>query len=139
MQRNGPKKRRSSWFEAEETSSERRESDEEISASQFAGDVMLGGKANELAEDCLAQASNMIPRLQRVVRRVAKKQGVSVGALANYLAFRLSSARRQLVGRGCQPSARGRRPLDRRTRRLLLSDILTVSKVRLIALCLIAP
>ncbi len=76
--------------EAEATSSERRESDEEIAASQFAGDVMLDGKANELAEDCVAQANNMIPRLQRVVRRVAKKRGVSVGALANYLAFRLS-------------------------------------------------
>ena len=76
--------------EAEATSSERRESDEEIAASQFAGDVMLDGKADDLAVDCVAQAGNMAPRLQAVVRRVAKKRGVSVGALANYLAFRLS-------------------------------------------------
>ena len=76
--------------EAEATSSERRESDEEIAASQFAGDVMLDGKADDLAVDCVAQAGNMVPRLQDVVRRVAKKRGVSVGALANYLAFRLS-------------------------------------------------
>ena len=76
--------------EAKATSSERRESDEEIAASQFAGNVMLDGKADELAEGCVAQASNMLPRLQGVVRRVAKKRGVSVGALANYLAFRLS-------------------------------------------------
>lgn len=76
--------------EAEATSNERRESDEEIAASQFAGNVMLAGKADDLAEDCVAQARNMVPRLQNVVRRVAKKRGVSVGALANYLAFRLS-------------------------------------------------
>ena len=76
--------------EAEATSDERRESGEEIAASQFAGDVMLDCKADDLAEDCVEQAGNMVPRLQRVVRRVAKKRGVSVGALANYLAFRLS-------------------------------------------------
>ena len=85
-----PEERTFELVEAEATSNERRESDEEIAASQFAGNVMLDGKANELAEDCVAQASNMVPRLQHVVRKVAKKQGVSVGALANYLAFRLS-------------------------------------------------
>ena len=85
-----PEQRTFELVEAEATSSERRESDEEIAASQFAGNVLLDGKADELAEDCVAQASNMVPRLQRVVRKVAKKQGVSVGALANYLAFRLS-------------------------------------------------
>ena len=51
---------------------------------------MLDGKADDLAVDCVAQAGNMAPRLRGVVRRVAKKRGVSVGALANYLAFRLS-------------------------------------------------
>ena len=76
--------------EADATSSERRESDEEIAASQYAGDVMLGGRADELAESCVGLAGNMVPRLKAVVRRVAKTSGVSVGALANYLAFRLS-------------------------------------------------
>ena len=85
-----PEQRTFELVEAEATSSERRESDEEIAASQFAGNVLLNGKADELAEDCVAQASNLVPRLQRVVRKVAKQQGVSVGALANYLAFRLS-------------------------------------------------
>ena len=51
---------------------------------------MLDGKADDLAVDCVAQAGNMALRLRGVVRRVAKKRGVSVGALANYLAFRLS-------------------------------------------------
>ena len=76
--------------EAEVTSSERRETEEEIAASQFAGDVILDGKAEELAQECVAQAGYNIPRLQGVVRRVAKTHRVSVGALANYLAFRLS-------------------------------------------------
>ena len=85
-----PEQRTFELVEAEATSSERRESDEEIAASQFAGNVMLDCKADELAEDCVAQAKNLVPRLQRVVREVAEKQGVSVGAIANYLAFRLS-------------------------------------------------
>ena len=76
--------------EAEATSSERRESEEEIAASKFAGDVILDGKAEELAQECVAQAGYTLPRLQGVVRRVAKMRGVSVGTLANYLAFRLS-------------------------------------------------
>ena len=76
--------------EVEATSSERRESEEEIVASQFAGDVILDGRAEDLAQDCVAQAGNMLPRLQGVVRRVANTRGVNVGALANYLAFRLS-------------------------------------------------
>ena len=76
--------------EADATSSERRESDEEIAASQYAGDVMLDGMAEELAQRCVALARSSVPRLKRVVQRVATTGGVSVGALANYLAFRLS-------------------------------------------------
>ena len=77
-------------LEAEVTSSEYWESDEEIAASQFAGNIMLGGKADDLAQDCVAQAHHKIPKLQSVVPKVAARHGVSVGALANYLAFRLS-------------------------------------------------
>ena len=76
--------------EAEATSVERRESDEEIAASQYAGDVMLDGNAEALAQRCVTLARNNVPRLKGVVRRVAKTGAVSVGALANYLAFRLS-------------------------------------------------
>ena len=75
---------------AEAASGEGRESDEEIAASRFAGDVMLDGKAEDLARDCMARARNAIPGLQGAVRRVAGQRGVNVGALANYLAFRLS-------------------------------------------------
>lgn len=77
-------------IEADETSLERRESDEEVAASQFAGDVNLDCKAEELAQASVAAAQNSVERLKRIVPIVAGKYGVSVGALANYLAFRLS-------------------------------------------------
>ena len=76
--------------ESEATSSERRESDEELAASQYAGNVMLDGRADELAQHCVTMARKMIPRLKGVVPKVARMRGVSIGALANYLAFRLS-------------------------------------------------
>lgn len=77
-------------IEADETSSERRNSDEEIAASQFAGEVVLDGKAEILAQACVQAARNSVERLKSVVPTIAAKNRVSVGALANYLAFRLS-------------------------------------------------
>lgn len=77
-------------IEADETSAERRNSDEEIEASQFAGEVVLDGKAETLAQACVQAARNSIERLKNVVPIIAAKNGVSVGGLANYLAFRLS-------------------------------------------------
>lgn len=77
-------------IEADATSAKRRDSDEEIAASQYAGNVMLDGKADELAQLCVSMADNMVSQLKRVVPKVARTSGVSTGALANYLAFRLS-------------------------------------------------
>jgi transcriptional regulator with XRE-family HTH domain/Zn-dependent peptidase ImmA (M78 family) len=77
-------------IEADETSAERRTSDEEIAASQFAGEVMLNGKAETLAQACVHAARKSIERLKSVVPTIAAKNEVGVGALANYLAFRLS-------------------------------------------------
>ena len=77
-------------IEADETSAERRNSDEEIAASQFAGEVVLDGKAEVLAQTCVRAARNSVERLKSVAPTIAEKHGVSIGALANYLAFRLS-------------------------------------------------
>ncbi|MER9758005.1 XRE family transcriptional regulator [Mesorhizobium sp. M0166] len=77
-------------IEADETSSDRRNSDEEIAASQFAGEVILDGKAEALAQACVQAARNSVERLKSVVPTIAAKHSVSVGSLANYLAFRLS-------------------------------------------------
>ena len=77
-------------IEADETSPERRNSEEEIAASQFAGEVVLNGKAEMLAQACVQEASNSVERLKNVVPKVAAENDVGIGALANYLAFRLS-------------------------------------------------
>jgi transcriptional regulator with XRE-family HTH domain len=77
-------------IEGDETGLERRTSDDEIEASQFAGDVILNVRANELAEMCVDAAEGSVERLKRVVPAVAKREDVAVGALANYIAFRLS-------------------------------------------------
>lgn len=77
-------------IEADETSTERRESGEEVAASQFAGEVVLDGEAETLAQACVQAARNSVERLKSVVPAIASKNRVSVGALANYLAFRLS-------------------------------------------------
>lgn len=77
-------------IEADETSAERRNSDEEIAASRFAGEVVLDGKAETLAQACVQAARNSVERLKSVVPTIAAENDVSVSALANYLAFRLS-------------------------------------------------
>lgn len=77
-------------IEADETSANRRNSDEEIEASQFAGEVVLDGKAETLAQLCVAAARNSVERLKSIVPVIATDNAVGVGALANYLAFRLS-------------------------------------------------
>lgn len=76
--------------EAPETSNERRESDEEQEASWFAGEVILHGQAEDLVKRCVDLTGGQIPRFKRVVPEVAAAARVSVDALANYMAFRLS-------------------------------------------------
>lgn len=77
-------------IEADETSKERRNSDEEIEASQYAGDVVLDGRAEQLAQFCVKAAGGQVEKLKGVVPDVARREGIGVGDLANYLAFRLS-------------------------------------------------
>ena len=77
-------------IEADETSDERRVSSEEVMASQFAGEVMLKGRADEIAKLCVAAAGGRVQRLTAIVPDIAERESVDVGALANYLAFRLS-------------------------------------------------
>jgi transcriptional regulator with XRE-family HTH domain len=63
---------------------------EEVEAMEFAGSAILDGRADELAERCADEALGSIQALKWVVPDVAQDEGVSVGALANYLALRLS-------------------------------------------------
>ena len=69
---------------------ERQDSDEEAAANDFADDVMLAGRAEELTEKCVEAAEEKVEWLKRVVPEVAEKEGVESDALANYMAYRLS-------------------------------------------------
>ncbi len=77
-------------IEAGEAAQERRESADERAATQFAGDVVLAGRAEELAELCVHAARGSVERLKAAVPQVATRENVPVDALANYMAFRLS-------------------------------------------------
>ena len=64
--------------------------DGEQAANQFAGEVLLDGRAEALVQRCVDEAKGSVERLKRVVPSVASKEGVDASALANYMAFRLS-------------------------------------------------
>lgn len=76
--------------EAEETAIERRESQEEIEVNLEAGNVVLGGRAEKLAQMCVEAAKGSVERLKKVVPQIANREKVPVDLLANYMAFRLS-------------------------------------------------
>ena len=76
--------------EAEETAIERRESEEELEVNVEAGNVVLDGRAEELAEMCVTAAKGSVERLKKIVPKIAEREQVSVDSLANYMAFRLS-------------------------------------------------
>lgn len=65
-------------------------SEEEVDATLFASNVTLDDRAEEMAEQCVEAAHSSVEQLKSVVPIVARKNNVSTGALANYLAFRLS-------------------------------------------------
>jgi hypothetical protein len=77
-------------IESDATSEKRRTSAEETGAGQYAGDVVLNGRAEALAKECVAAAKGSVERLKAVVPRVADREDVPLGGLANYLALRLS-------------------------------------------------
>jgi hypothetical protein len=82
----------------------------EIRANQFAGDVLLDGRAEELAAAAVKAADGRLERLKSVVPGVAQRGAVEIADLANYLAFRLSlqgenwwGAATNLQGAGSDP------------------------------------
>ena len=66
------------------------DADAEINANQFAADVLLDGRAEELIEQAVREAGGQIPRLKRAAQSVAASAGVPVGVLANTLSWRLA-------------------------------------------------
>jgi len=78
------------WIEDSELTSTRRTSPEEQAANNFAGNVLLDGRAEELVDSCVRSARGKIQLLKSVVPEIAERAGVVVDHLANYLAWRLS-------------------------------------------------
>ena len=78
------------FIEQATSSGEERTTHEETTATRFAANVMLDGKAEDLAEECLRAVDWKVQRLKSEVPRVASSHGVGPGALAYYLAYRLS-------------------------------------------------
>jgi transcriptional regulator with XRE-family HTH domain len=65
--------------------------DEEFDASQFAGDVILAGRSEVLAEWSVTRASGKLEWLKTAVKEVAREADMPIGGLAYYLAWRLST------------------------------------------------
>lgn len=84
---------RISLIEADPASMQRLSSHEEEKANLFAGDVMLSGRAEELAQLCVTEAKGKVELLKAAVPNVAYRNQVPTDSLANYMAFRLSLQR----------------------------------------------
>ena len=88
-----PESRERTVLGLEEMSSEEPGGRDESTANCFAAAVLLNGRGQELAEKSLAEANYDPCQLKAAVQRVAKRESVSVAALANYLACRLADER----------------------------------------------
>jgi Zn-dependent peptidase ImmA (M78 family) len=67
--------------------------DEEVEASDFAGELLLGDP-DAIAQKVVSAAGGATERLRSAVPRVAAREGVDVGVLANYMAYRISTEQR---------------------------------------------
>jgi dephospho-CoA kinase len=114
-------------IEDAELSPSRRLSAEELEASEFAGDVVLAGKAEDLVHQCVSASSGNVQRLKTVVPQVAQSGGVPVDALANYVAFRLSL--QGINWWGAATNLQGDPPPSGRTPRDLLLEHLDMRKL----------
>ncbi len=76
--------------------------DEEHAAVEYSGDIVLDGRAEELAEMCVKEASGRVDYLKAALPKVSKREGIGEDALANYMAYRLS-----LQGINWWPTANG--------------------------------
>lgn len=64
--------------------------EDEKDANWFAGQVLLNNKAHILSTQAINEAKGNLKFLPNAVTRVSRREGVDVGVLANFIAFRLS-------------------------------------------------
>lgn len=88
----------------------------ELVANRFAGNVLLHGRAEELAQAAVEAAGGAVQNLKAVVPQVAADYDVQTADLANYLAYRLSlqniswwGTAQNLQGSGSDPWETSRR------------------------------
>lgn len=63
--------------------------DEEDAASEWAEDVIFGGRSEEIEEACAVASQGRLERLKAVLPEVSKRFNVDLGSLANHVAYRL--------------------------------------------------
>ena len=85
-------------IELDETSEERRNAPEEIEANDFARNVLLGEKSNDIIAKCFKKAKGNIAWYKSVVIEVAKDYNVDVGVLAFQVAYKLQSMNKNWWG-----------------------------------------
>ncbi len=100
----------------------RRDEPEEEEATSFAADVLLDGRAEELVAECVRDAAGDVRRMKSIVPRIAARNSVSTGALANYLAWRLSLQNLNWWGAATNLQKTGEDPW-RTTRDFLISKL----------------
>jgi transcriptional regulator with XRE-family HTH domain/Zn-dependent peptidase ImmA (M78 family) len=79
-----------SVVEEEDIAQARQEPSEEKTATKYSQHILLDGRHEELVEMCVIESKGSIERFKNVLPEVAARENVSVGALANYMAYRLS-------------------------------------------------
>lgn len=71
---------------------------EERTANQFAGAVLLGRNPGQLAKMCVEEARHDMLKMKQAVQLVARREEVPVDVLANIVAFRLAEQRQNWWG-----------------------------------------
>lgn len=89
---------------------ERAQSPEEADATEFASAVVLDGRQEMLAQAVVTEAQERVEFVKRAVTTVAAREHVDIGALANYLAFRLALQGENWWGAATNLQARDEHP-----------------------------
>jgi Zn-dependent peptidase ImmA (M78 family) len=69
--------------------------DEEEKASRFATAVLIGQPPGALLKEAMKLADHDLLKLKKATTEISKREGISAGALANYIAFRLQDEKHE--------------------------------------------
>jgi transcriptional regulator with XRE-family HTH domain len=71
---------------------------DEDEANEWAEDVLFDGESDQIEQACAAASEGKTQRLKAVLPSVAKRYDLTVGALANHLAYRLAAQKQDWWG-----------------------------------------